>query len=105
MKFLLKKVMCSTLNSELKMSNFPTLQSKDGTMIVSFYPVKTPFGDVSETWTLKVLEWKGIETISKKFINKVEKKLQLREYAGFDYVMIKDNTELPQLGNPFYGAV
>jgi hypothetical protein len=86
------------------MTMFPTLQSKDGHMIVSFYPVKTPFGDISETWTLKVLEWKGIETISKKFINKVEKKVQLREYAGLDYVVIKDNSNLPQLGNPMAGA-
>ncbi len=85
-------------------TEFPTLQSKDGTMIVSFYPVKTPFGDVSETWTLKVLEWKGIDTISKKFINKVEKKVQLREYESFGYVVIKDNSNLPQLGNPMAGA-
>jgi hypothetical protein len=85
-------------------TEFPTLQSKDGTMVVSFYPVKTPFGDVSETWTLKVLKWEGIETISKKFINKVEKKLQLREYASFDYVVINDNSNLPQLGNPMAGA-
>ena len=85
-------------------TDFPTIQSKDGTMIVSFYPVKTPFGDVSETWTLKVLEWKGIETISKKFINKVEKKVQLREYAGLGYIVTKDNSNLPQLGNPMAGA-
>jgi hypothetical protein len=85
-------------------TEFPTLQSKDGTMIASFYPVKTPFGDVSETWTLKVLEWKGIDTISKKFINKVEKKVQLREYESFGYVVIKDNSNLPQLGNPMAGA-
>ena len=86
------------------MTDFPTIQSIDGTMIVSFYPVKTPFGDVSETWTLKVLEWKGIETISKKFINKVEKKVQLREYAGYGYIVTKDNSNLPQLGNPMAGA-
>ncbi len=85
-------------------TEFPTLQSKDGTMIASFYPVKTPFGDVSETWTLKVLEWKGIDTISKKFINKVEKKVQLREYESFGYVVIKDNSNLPQIGNPMAGA-
>ena len=93
------------MNATQTVSDFPTLQSKDGTMKVSFYPVKTPYGDVSETWTLKVLEWKGIETISKKYINKIEKKLQLREYAGFGYVFVNDNTNLPQLGNPFYGAV
>ncbi len=87
------------------MTDFPTIQSKDGTMIVSFYPVKTPFGDISETWTLKVLEWQGIETISKKFINKVEKKVQLREYNSYGYVFMKDNTNLPQFGNPMAGAV
>ncbi len=85
-------------------TEFPTLQSKDGTMIVSFYPVKTPFGDISKTFVLKVLEWKGIDTISKKFINKVEKKVQLREYESFGYVVIKDNSNLPQLGNPMAGA-
>jgi len=86
------------------MTTCPTFQSKDGTMVVSFYPVKTPFGDISETWTLKVLEWKGIKTISKKFINKVEHKVQLREYAGFGYIVTKDNSNLPQLGNPMAGA-
>ena len=83
---------------------FPTLQSKDGTMMVSFYPLKTPFGDISETWVLKVLEWKGIETISKKFVNKIEMQLQLRDYAAHDYVVVKDNCNLPQLGNPMAGA-
>ncbi len=85
-------------------TEFPTLQSKDGTMIVSFYPVKTPFGDISKTFVFKVLEWKGIDTISKKFINKVEKKVQLREYESLGYVVIKDNSNLPQLGNPMAGA-
>ena len=86
------------------MTNFPTLQSKDGTMVVSFYPLKTPFGDISETWVLKVLEWKGIETISKKFVNKIEMQLQLRDYEAHDYVVVKDNCNLPQLGNPMAGA-
>jgi hypothetical protein len=86
------------------MTTFPTLQSKDGTRIVSFYPVKTPFGDISETWIFKVLEWKGIKTISKKFINKVEHKVQLKEYQSLDYVVIEDNSNFPQLGNPMAGA-
>jgi len=86
------------------MTDFPTLQSKDGTMIVSFYPVKVPYGNVSEKWTLKVLEWQGIETISKKFINNFEKKMQLRDYAGHGYIVTKDNSNLPQLGNPMAGA-
>jgi hypothetical protein len=86
------------------MTTFPTLQSKDGTMIVSFYPLKTPFGDISETWSLKVLEWQGVETISKKFVNKIEMQLQLRDYVAHEYVVIKDNSNLPQLGNPMAGA-
>ena len=85
-------------------TEFPTLQSKDGTMVVSFYPVKTPFGDVSQTWTLKVLEWEGTTTISKKFVNKIEKKLQMRDYFSHEYVVVKDNSNLPQLGNPMPGA-
>ena len=85
-------------------TEFPTLQSKDGTMVVSYYPLKTLFGDISETWSLKVLEWQGIETISKKFINKVEHKVQLKEYETLGYNVIKDNSNLPQLGNPMAGA-
>ena len=85
-------------------TEFPTLQSKDGTMIVSFYPVKLPYGGVSDKWTLKVLEWQGIETISKKFINNFEKKMQLRDYQSHNYVVVKDNSNLPQLGNPMAGA-
>ena len=96
--------MCYAYSMENQTSNFPTFQSKDGTMVVSFYPVKLPFGDVSDRWTLKVLEWKGIETISKKFINNFEKKMQLREYQSHKYVFIKDNSNLPQIGNPMMGA-
>ena len=85
-------------------TDFPTFQSKDGTMVVSFYPVKLPYGDISEAFVFKVLEWQGIETISKKFINKVEHKVQLKEYESFGYVVVKDNSNLPQLGNPMAGA-
>lgn len=87
------------------MTDFPTLKSKDGTMVVSLYPVKTPFGDVSKEWCLQVLEWDGIETMSKKYLNRVEKTLAIRDRIAHGYVFVKDNTELPQLGNPFYGAV
>jgi hypothetical protein len=86
------------------MSDFPTLQSQDGTMQVTFYPVKTPYGDISKEWCLQVLSWKGIDQISKKFLNRVEKSLAIRERLAHDYVVTADNTNLPQLGNPFYGA-
>jgi hypothetical protein len=88
-----------------QMTDFPTIKSKDGTMVVSFYPVKTPFGDVSEEWCLQVLEWDGIETMSKKYLNRVEKLLAIRDRVALGYVFVKDNTNSPQLGNPFYGAV
>lgn len=86
-------------------TDFPTIKSKDGTMVVSFYPVKTPFGDISKEWCLQVLEWDGIETMSKKYLNRVEKAVAIRERLAYGYVFVKDNTNLPQLGNPFYGAV
>jgi len=86
------------------MTDFPTLQSKDGTMTVTFYPVKTPFGDISKEWCLQVLSWKGVDQISKKFLNRVEKSVAIRERLAYDYAVIGDNTNLPQLGNPFYGA-
>ena len=87
------------------MSDFPTLQSSDGTMVVNFYPVKTPYGDISKEWCLQVLEWQGIDQVSKKYLNRVEKSLAIRDRLAHNYVVTKDNTNLPQLGNPFYGAV
>ena len=90
--------------SNTEMSKFPTLQSQDGTMTVQFFPVQTPYGDISEEWCLQVLSWKGIDQISKKFLNRVEKSLAIRERLAYDYVVTDDNTNLPQLGNPFYGA-
>jgi hypothetical protein len=86
------------------MTDFPTLQSKDGTMVVSFYPIKVPAGGISETWTLKVLEWEGVSTISKKCINKADRIREIRERLALGYVVIKDNSNLPQLANPMMGA-
>jgi hypothetical protein len=86
------------------MSDFPTLQSKDGTMLVKYYPVKTPYGDISREWCLQVLSWQGVDQISKKFLNRVEKRLAIRDRLALEYDVIGDNSDLPQLGNPFYGA-
>ena len=86
------------------MPDFPTLQSADGTMLVGFYPVQTPYGDISKEWCLQVLHWEGIEQMSKKFLNRVEKTLAIRERLSLGYVVTADNTNLPQLGNPFHGA-
>ena len=98
---------CAILKESKKhrMSDFPTLRSKDGTMVVSFYPVKVPYGDISNTWTLKVLEWKGIDTISKKCLNMRDKSLEIAERIAMGYSVIQDNSNLPQLANPMNGAV
>lgn len=78
------------------------LQSKDGNMVVDFYPIKTPMGDVSKEWFLKTLTFMG-ETQSKKFLNRVEMNLEIEEYINnipIPYEVVEFNT-IPQLANPF----
>ncbi len=77
------------------------LQSKDGNMVVDFYPIKTPYGDVSKEWCMKILTFMG-KTQSKKFLNRVEMNLEIREYLNhtIPYEVIDFNT-IPQLANPF----
>ncbi len=77
------------------------LQSKDGNMVVDFYPIKTPMGNVSKEWFLKVLSFQG-ETQSKKFLSRIEMKLQLDDYFDREipYEVVDFNT-IPQLANPF----
>ena len=77
------------------------LQSNDGNMVVDFYPIKTPFGDVSKEWCMKILTFMG-KTQSKKFLNRVEMHLEIQEYLNhtIPYEVIDFNT-IPQLANPF----
>ena len=77
------------------------LQSNDGSMVVDFYPIKTLTGNVSGEWFLKVLTFQG-ETQSKKFLNRIEMKLQLDDYLEREipYEVVDFNT-IPQLANPF----
>ena len=78
------------------------LQSKDGNMVVDFYPIKTPMGDVSKEWYLKTLTFMG-KTQSKKFLNRVEMNLEIEEYLNnipIPYEVVDFNT-IPQLANPF----
>ena len=78
------------------------LQSQDGNMVVDFYPIKTPMGDVSKEWFLKTLTFMG-ETQSKKFLNRVEMNLEIEEYINnipIPYEVVEFNT-IPQLANPF----
>ena len=89
--------MCLTLNSELM-----KLQSNDGNMVVDFYPIKTPFGDVSKEWFLKTLTFQG-KTLSKTFLNRIEMNLEVIEYLNnvpIPYEVVEFNT-IPQLANPF----
>jgi hypothetical protein len=69
------------------------LQSKDGSMVVDFYPIKTPFGDVSKEWCLKILTFMG-KTQSKKFLNRVEMHLEIQEYLNhtIPYEVVDFNT-------------
>ena len=78
------------------------LQSKDGNMVVDFYPIKTPFGNVSDEWFIKILTFMG-KTQSKKFLNRIEMNLEIEEYLNnipIPYDVVKFNT-IPQLANPF----
>ncbi len=78
------------------------LQSKDGNMVVDFYPIKTPMGDVSKEWYLKTLTFMG-KSQSKKFLNRIEMNLEIEEYLNnipIPYDVVKFNT-IPQLANPF----
>ena len=77
------------------------LQSNDGAMVVDYYPIKNPMGDVSAEWFLKVLSFQG-ETQSKKFLSRIEMKLQLDDYLEREipYEVVDFNT-IPQLANPF----
>ena len=86
--------------STTQMIEFPTLQSKTGTMVVDFYPI----ADCSDH-TLKVLSWKGIDTISQKCITKKDAQREIGERLAFDYVITGDNINSPQEYNPMQGAV
>jgi hypothetical protein len=77
------------------------LQSKTGSMVVDFYPIKTPMGNVSKEWFLKTLTFQG-QTQSKTFLNRIEMNLEVENYLNHSipYDVIEFNT-IPQLANPF----
>ena len=82
------------------MIEFPTLQSKDGTMIVGFYPIES-----SSNHTLKVLSWKGVDTISQKCLTKKDAQREIGERLAMDYLITGDNITLVQEYNIMGGAV
>jgi len=81
------------------MIEFPTLQSKDGTMIVGFYPIQ----DCSK-YTLKILSWKGIDTISRKCITKKDAIHEVNERLASGYLLTGDNIDSVQEYNWMAGA-
>lgn len=81
------------------MTEFPTLQSKDGTMLVGFYPIED-----APSHTLKVLSWKGVDTISRKCLTKKDAEREISERLALDYVVTGDNIDLVQDYNPMMGA-
>jgi len=82
----------------------PQLTSQDGNMIVDYYPVKTPYGDISKEWFFRTVTFQPEGQVSKKFLNRVEMLLDIRERMAYNYIETRDNSNLPQLGNPFHGA-
>ena len=79
---------------------FPTLQSKDGTMLVGFYPI----ADCAD-YTLKVLSWKGVDTISRKCISKKDVIREVNERLALKYVITGDNINFVSDYNFMQGAV
>ena len=77
------------------------LQSKTDSMVVDFYPIKTPSGNVSKEWYLKTLTFQG-KTQSKEFLNRIEMNLEVENYLNHSipYEVVDFNT-IPQLANPF----
>jgi hypothetical protein len=86
--------------STTQMIEFPTLQSKTGTMVVGFYPI----ADCSD-YTLKVLSWKGVDTISQKCISKKDAQREISERLYIDYEITGDNIDSVQEYNIMNGAV
>ena len=73
---------------------FPTLQSKDGTMVVGFYPVVD-----STRYTLKVLTWKGLDAISTKLLTNRDAQREIQDRINHDYLLTGDNIDSPQVYN------
>jgi hypothetical protein len=57
------------------------LQSKNGSMVVDFYPTKTISGEVSKEWFVKTLSFCG-EIQSQINLNRIEMNLEIEEYLN-----------------------
>jgi len=79
------------------------LQSETGTMVVDYYPVKLPHGEISKSWMFKMVSFKGVDVMSKSFISKKQFESECDERIGMGYNVVDFNM-IPQLGNPMAGA-
>ena len=74
------------------------LTSKDGNMVVDFYPVKFATGEIHNRLMLKVVTFMG-KTQSKRYINKKDFQRELdSRIEGYGY-NVTDGSMLPQLFN------
>ena len=74
------------------------LTSKDGSMVVDFYPVKFATGEIHNRLMLKVVTFCGA-TQSKRYINKKDFQRELdSRIEGYGY-QVTDGDMLPQLFN------
>ena len=68
-------------------------------MLVGFYPINDASNHV-----LKVLSWKGVDTISQKCLTKKDAKREIDERLAMDYLITGDNINLVQDYNIMQGA-
>ena len=74
------------------------LTSKDGNMVVDFYPVKFADGTIHNRYILKVVTFVGA-TQSKRYINKKDMAYEIdSRVEGYGY-QITDDSMIPQLLN------
>ena len=74
------------------------LTSKDGNMVVDFYPVKFATGEIHNRLMLKVVTFMD-KTQSKRYINKKDFKREVwSRVEGYGY-QVTDESMLPQLFN------
>ena len=86
------------INSVERISDPMQLTSKDGNMVVDFYPVKFATGEIHNRLMLKVVTFMG-KTQSKRYINKKDFKREVwSRVEGYGY-QVTDESMLPQLFN------
>ena len=79
------------------------LTSKNGHMVVDFYPVKFATGEIHNRLMLKVVTFMG-KTQSKRYINKKDFKREVwSRVEGYGY-QVTDESMIPQLFNSAMGC-